>query len=75
MDNSGEKSRNDSPIDSALLTWTTADKVPHVGNTKGNPGATPNLRGVEANTNKDKGTPCNSQADPGTRGGQLDECC
>ena len=55
-DNQGDKDNNSTPMDHAQLTWEGVDKVPHVANSYRNPGPTTNLRGVEANTNKDKGS-------------------
>ena len=82
-DNSGEKSRNSMPIPTSDLTWSGNDLVPQVANTRGNPGRTPNLRGVEANTDENKGTPVSVPAATGpthenattNHGGPLDECC
>ncbi len=68
-DNSGEKSRNSSPVSSEDMTWSGGDKVPQVSSTKAGGG----LRGMEANTAENKGnaTPI---ALSGTREtGTLDE--
>lgn len=58
MDNSGEKSRNDFPVSTADLTWMTGDVVPQVANQYKTPGSGGGLRGMEANTDESKGSPC-----------------